>query len=443
MDTGLAQKKNSRYAWVVFGVCFFIVFISLGFGSSPKSTYLTAVTEDKGWARSLFTLSDSCRYITTSILSFFFGAIVKKLGARKMIGFGFGFLILSMLISSFATEIWHFYISGAFLGAGLAWTTTAIVGHIVENWFTNSKGTLMGIILAANGLGGVASENVINRIIYGADGSLAGSATRWRLAYQVTAGIFAVSAVIALILIRNKPSDIGAEPLGQNAVKKKKRGLRWSGYEMSAILKKPFFYVSGVCVFFTGFMLQSMSNVAKPHMYDLGISKEYVIYVFSVHALVLTVSKISAGISYDKFGIRITFGFCCLAATVSLFCLSVMKGDSVILPWIYSIISSFAMPLETVMIPLLVSELFGEKSFSTVMGYYLAINTLGYACGVPLANLFYDLMGNYSTILKILTVFMVLIAVVTQLSMAAAKRDRVAFLKEAEKENASPEESLR
>ncbi len=420
-DNEMGKTKKFYYGWVVFAVCFLMVLVALGFGSSTKSTYLKAITENLGFERSLFTLNDSLRYITTAVLNFFFGAIVAKFGARKLVGFGFGFLIASFAIYSFATQLWQFYIGGVFLGAGLAWTTTTIVGVIVENWFTNGKGTLMGILLAANGLGGVISENIITRIVLS-------SATAWRTAYRITTLIFLITGVIVLLVLRNKPSDMGLTPLGQDKVKKAKRGLNWEGYEISTIYRKPYFYVSGFCVFIMGFILQSMSNVSKTHMLDCGITKEYIVLVFSVHSLFLAISKILSGFIYDKYGIRISMGLCCAFALISTLSLAFTTKDSTILPWCYSILSAFALPIETVMIPLLVSQMYGQKSFAKVMGFYLGANCLGFACGVPLANLFYDIMGTYKYILIILTIAMFIASIVAQLSIAKADRDRIEFL---------------
>lgn len=170
-DPNTAPKKN-RYAWVIFGVCFLMIFIALGYGSSTKGTFLTAVTNSLGLERSLFTISDSIRFITTAILSVFLGRTVERLGLRRMAGLGFTMLVLSFSVNSLATTYWHFYVGGALLGAGLCWTTTSMVGYLVENWFTNGKGTIMGFLLAANGLGGFTSEFVITKVIYGRDGSL-------------------------------------------------------------------------------------------------------------------------------------------------------------------------------------------------------------------------------------------------------------------------------
>ncbi len=428
-----ASPRRNTYVWVIFGISFLMIFIALGYGSSTKGTFLTAVTGSLGLKRSLFTVSDSLRYITTAVMSFFLGRTVEKLGLRKMAGFGFGFLMASFLISSFATDYWHFYIGGALLGAGLCWTTTSMVGNLVENWFTNGKGTIMGFLLAANGLGGFTSEFIVTKIIYGADGSLPYELSRWRLAYRIIAVLFAVTGVLAVLLIRNRPSDIGLEPLGRDRARKARRGLDWEGRGMAEIVRKPYFYVSAVCVFFTGFVLQSMGNISKPYMYDLGFDKNYVIMIFASHAILLMISKTLAGIGYDTLGMKKTFFACCVCAMGALASLCFLAPEHPLPAWIYSIISSFGMPLETVMIPLLVSFMFGKKAYKKVFGYYLAFNTLGYACGVPLANLAYDIQGTYRYMIFFLAAVMLAVTVIQQLSMSAAEKDRLAFMNQTAK----------
>ncbi len=428
------EKKKLYYGFYIVGVCFLMIMFVVSFGSSSKGTFLPAITGSLGMKRSLFTLNDSLRFLTTAAVNFFFGTIVSKLGARKMVLFGFIFLIVAFFIYSFSGTYWQFYIGGALFGVGYAWTTTTIIGYIVEKWFTNQKGTIMGVILAASGVGGILSEQILTRIIYGMNGEIPVEASEpgWRLAYRVIAVIFVVVGAIAFLIIRNSPEDKNLKPLGQDSPEKKKRGMTWEGYDEKTIYRMPIFYITGICVFLTGFTLQAMGNVCKPYMYDLGINKEYVLYVFSLHFLFLCAAKILCGFLYDRFGIRISFGICSVAALLSLAALSFTTGDSKVTPWLYSVISSFAMPLETIMIPLLVSALFGGKTFSKIMGYYLSLNTLGYAVGVPIANLFYDVMGSYRVMLIILVSVMSLVFIVTQFTMARAEKMRNRFLSSGE-----------
>ena len=419
-----AKPKKQWYAWVIFAVCFLMIFVALGFGSSTKGTFLTAICGQLGLDRAKFTINDSMRFITTAIMALFLGKTVEKIGLRWMAGLGFLFLTLSFTIYSLANDYWQFYIGGALLGAGLCWTTTSMVGYLVENWFSNGKGTIMGILLAANGLGGVVSEFVVTKLVYGMDGALTNAESHWRLAYRVIAIMFVVVGVLAFILIRNKPQDIGTEPMWQDKTKKKKRGMDWVGYTEKEVFQKPFFWISAVATFMTGMVLQSMVNISKPYMYDLGMSKDFVIAVFASHSAVLMLAKTLTGISYDTLGMRKTHFFCSLAAAVSMFSLFMLTPASKGWPFVYSIVSSFGLPLETVIIPLIVSYMFGKKAYKSMFGYFYALNAAGYAVGVPIANLFYEKQGTYKNIVLIMMIIILVMLVVQQISMAMADKSR-------------------
>jgi MFS family permease len=216
-------------------------------------------------------------------------------------------------------------------------------------------------------------------------------------------------------------------------VAKKKRGSDWRGFEMNEIFSKPYFYVLGACIFLTGMILQSMNGLSKVQIFSvMGKTDETVAWVtsvFVIHSLVLMVSKILAGFSFDKFGIRFTFGYCAAFAVISLLSLAFITPDRSILAWGYSVCSSIALPLETIMIPLLVSEVFGKKCHAKVMGYYLGLNVFGYACGGPIADYFKQNVGTYYGVLLAFSVIMVITAVAIQITFIAAKKDRVAYEK--------------
>ena len=177
--------------------CFLMVFVTLGFCSSNKSVYIGAITEATGISRGLFSFNDSCRYLSTAIVNIFFGALIEKFGAKKLVLCGFLSLICSSLLYSIADNIALFYLGGVFLGIGLSFTTTAMVGCIVTKWFKENKGTIMGAVLAANGLGGALAAQIIYPIIY-QENNLYG----YRDAYRLVAVILFVVAIIVFIFLK-------------------------------------------------------------------------------------------------------------------------------------------------------------------------------------------------------------------------------------------------
>lgn len=416
------MKKQPWYKWVIVAICFLMVMICLGFCSGIKSLYLSAITEALGIKRSLFSFNDSSRYVTTAIINLFFGTLVLRMGPRKMIAAGFASLIASMLIYSFANNIYVFCVGGVLLGLGLAFTTTTMVGYVVNHWCKENRGTIMGVILAANGLGGAIAAQVVSPII---NSGVFG----YRTSYQVTAIILLVVAVVVVSLFKNTPDGVELAAQG----KKKAKGDSWSGVSLKECLRKPWFYAACICVFLTGMVLQGSNGVYPAHMKDVGMDPAFVATVVSIHSLVLTASKLMTGVSYDKFGLRVTMILCDIAGVVMIFLISIISANATVLAVMVGVLSSLALPLETIMLPLITADLFGQKDYAHILGIMVAINTAGYAVGAPLVNLFFDMQGTYKNILVILCGIMIGIALVFQVVLTAAHKQRALVMAQEEK----------
>ncbi|MBQ6798271.1 MAG: MFS transporter [Oscillospiraceae bacterium] len=414
------QKRQSRifYGWFVFAACFLMVFTCLGFCSGPKGLYLAAITEDLGIPRSLFSMNDSARFIATAVTNFFFGFLIAKFGARKLVVFGFLSLIASMLIYSFATTVPMFVAGGFLLGLGLAWTTTTMVGYLVERWFAGNKGTIMGIALAASGLGGAVSSQFVNAMIYN-------ESLGWRVSYRITAGIVAAVGVIAVLVIRSRPEEMGLKPMEDRfSAKKKKNTQNWEGISLKEAMKKPYFYVALLCIYLTGMALQSVNGVSSAHMKDCGIDPDSIANLLSLMSLVLMFSKMSTGFCFDRFGLRATLLFCVSCGAVAISMLAMVSNT--LMAAIYSVIIPFALPLETIMLPLIAMDLFGHRAYSKIMGIFVSVNTFGYATGTPLMNLMFDLTGTYRPTMLVLVVILIGVGITMQFVITAARKTRTA-----------------
>lgn len=410
------KKIKFNYSWVIMGISALMICIVLGFCSSTKSLYVKAVTEALGIPRSAFSINDSIRFIGTAIINLFFGTLVAKFGPKKLISAGIALIICSCFVYSFAESIFVYYIGGLLLGIGFSWTSTTMVGYVVNIWCKESKGTIMGAVLACNGIGGAIAAQILSPIINS-------GAESYRTAYRVAGILLIVILVLVLVFFRDKPKGVEDLPEVQ---KKKAKGDSWEGIEFSELIRKPYFYLSLVCIFLTGMVLQGIGGIATPFMYDKGIDVEYVATVVSVHSITLTCFKFLTGFIFDKAGIRVTSNMCMLAViaafTALLLCDNSLGGK--ILAMVYSTFSSLALPLETIMLPLYVSYFFGQKSFGKVLGIFVAVNTAGYAVGAPLSNLAFDLTGSYNLSLYVGLALISLVIAGTNIVVSAANKER-------------------
>lgn len=418
----LTVKKKLDYKWVIAFACFLLGFFCLGFCSGNRSLYLSAVTEALDIPRSLFSLNDTIRYVTTTLINLFFATILHKLGVRKMVAMGILCLIAQCVISATATNVWGFYLAGIFLGCGLSLCTTTMISFVIRRWHPQNTGRVLGFVLAANGVGGAAATQVVSPIIY-----QEGNPFGYRNSYLLMAGILVVVGLIVVPMLREKPDESG--PL-KTPEKKSPKNRDWAGPEWETVRKTPYFYLAAGCIFLTGMCLQGLVGINAAHMRDTGIDPAFVAMVLSIHSLVLAGTKFLTGLSYDKCGMRVTMTICHTAALAATFLLSMVgvtalgRGSAVS----YGAVSALAMPLETVMISLFASELFGSRAFPHTMSIFAAVNTAGYAVSTPVANWCFDSFGSYVPVILIYCGIMALVMVTFQLVLTAAHRDRKKYL---------------
>ncbi|MBR5139880.1 MAG: MFS transporter [Clostridia bacterium] len=412
------QKKKFDYKWVIIAASFLMVFTCLGFCSSTKSFFIGPITTHLGVDRSVYSINDSLRFITVAVVNLFFGPLVTKFGPRKLIAAGFFSLTASMLSYALAEHVLVLYLGGILLGIGLSWTTTTMVGYVVNIWSKENKGTIMGAVLAANGVGGALAVQIVSPIIE-SNGRILG----YKLAYFVIAIILLSVGTIVVSVYRDRPKN--ADPNAPVAPhQKKRRGQSWVGIDADKVRKQWFFWGALGCIFFTGFVLQAINGVAVQHMKDVGLDAAYVTNVWSCHSIALACFKFLTGFVYDKKGLRTTVNICSITAIFVMISLALVTPTPTgkILALVYALFSSLALPLETIMLPIYANDLFGEAAFKKTLGLFVSVNTAGYALAAPLMNLCYDLLGSYRFGLILSGIIMVFIIIALQFIITSANR---------------------
>ncbi|MBQ9964138.1 MAG: MFS transporter [Clostridia bacterium] len=404
------RKRRFEYKWVIAALSFVMIFVGLGFFSSTRSLFVLPITEALSIPRSAFSLTDTCRFLSTAITNLFFGTLVAKFGAKKLVGFGFLCLCLSALCFSFSVNVWMCYLGGVLMGVGFSFGSTTIVSYVINHWFAEKKGTVMGAVLAANGLGGALASQILSPIINA-------HANGFRDAYRLLALLFFGVGIVLILFFKNKPKE-PITPTG-NA---KRRGRDWVGIPFAQAVRSWYFYGIAVCIFLTGVILQGVFGTMAAHLRDVGFSADFVTTVLSIQSLSMTVFKFLTGVMYDRFGLRTTATVCSVTAVVTglMFALASPGPVGTVMAIVFGIFSSLAMPLETIVVPLYASDLFGQKSFDHILGILISVNTAGYALASPILNLSYDLCGSYTPALLVSCTIMAGVVILLQFVIHSA-----------------------
>lgn len=400
------------YKWVVVGICLVIMITGTGFVSN-RSMYISAICDALNIKRSVFSVSDSIRFLTTAFINLFFGVLVAKFGTKKLIIAGFTTYVASYMLYSVADKVWMFYLAAFLMGVGVAWVGTSMVSSIINKWCPENTGTITGFVMASTGVGSAIVAQVNTPIIMNSEFG-------YKIAYRLVAISLFIALLVVVFFYREKKDYSPSE----GHKKKKFRGRAWEGLSFSETTKKAYFYVALICIFFTGFCVQGFVSVTGSHMRDVGLDADFISWVLTMHSIVFIFCKFGAGLMYDKFGLRITASVCTVASVVTLVMMALYNntGSGRIIALISQIVSSFAIPLETVMLAIFAGDLFGQKAYDKIMGIFVACNVFGYAVGVPIVNIWYDIFGTYNGILIINAGVMALVFITWHFIISSAHK---------------------
>lgn len=414
--------KRFDYKWVILVICFLMEFICLGFCSSNMGLYTVPVTSALGIDRLAYSYWASIRYAAQVFMALYFGTLVNRFGIRKMVLAGLACLIGASILRATGTNVWHFYISGVLHGFGVVFVGSTMAGAIVRRWFKQDIGKYTGIVMSANGIGGAIAAQIVSPIIN------SGDAFGYRKAYLLSAIIALAIGIIVLFFLRDNPAD---GPVIQATGKKKKpKGVLWTGLEYSVVKRRAYFYIAAVLVFLTGISLQSIGSITIVYMTDLGISAGFIATMATVSSLTLAVSKMLSGAAYDKWGLRVALLLCQTAGLITFVLKGMMDNSTLglVLATTATVLSSIALSLETVMIPLITNDLFGSASYTKVLGIFMAMNSLGLCLGSPLGELFRKITGDYRSCFWFFSIVMAAVIITFQFILRAAYKDKAAIL---------------
>ncbi|OJI86767.1 hypothetical protein ASPTUDRAFT_493041 [Aspergillus tubingensis CBS 134.48] len=194
---------DGGYGWVCVACVFWINAHTWGINSSYGvflSYYLSHNVFAKGSALAYaFTggLSISCALLVAPLATH----LIHICGTRLVLNLEVFFETLSLIGSSFATELWHIFLSqGVCFGWGMGFLFVGSVG-ITPQWFHRRRSLAMGINAAGSGIGG---------LIY----SLAVGAMIPRLglswAFRILGIIACVVNLVCANLLRDRNKDIGS-----------------------------------------------------------------------------------------------------------------------------------------------------------------------------------------------------------------------------------------
>ncbi|MGF6432619.1 MULTISPECIES: MFS transporter [Bradyrhizobium] len=198
-------RRNIHYGWVMVAVTFLAALISAGTVGAP-GVFIVPLQKEFGWSTAEISSALSIRFILFGLMAPFAAALMNRYGLRNVTLAAQLIVVAGLLASLAMTQVWQLILLwGVVIGIGTGMTALVLGATIAARWFVARRGLVVGILTASVATGQLAFLPLLATLTerYG-----------WRVALGLVCVMLGVAAFAVLMVMRDRPSDIGLRPFG-------------------------------------------------------------------------------------------------------------------------------------------------------------------------------------------------------------------------------------
>ncbi len=395
----MARKNPFFYGWYIAGVG--AASYALGYGSRFSfSVIFPALLEEFKWPRDSTASMLSIHILIYGIMAPLAGYLVDRAGPRKTMITGVSLQSVGLILSSFGSQIWHFWIGfGLISGVGLCMIGSVPFTTVVRNWFERKRGMALSILFFGSG-GAYACYPAIAWLI---------SHTGWRNTFLVE-GVILAGVLIPLfaVVVRYHPRELGLtrdgipeakpagfppSPSGMQIVNPQWASVDWT---LGKAVHTRQFWLICLTTFSVWGILQGV--VLTHHIafaVDVGYSKIYASSVLSLFGLTYAFGTLGSLIS-DRLGREVTITIGVAIGMSGLAVLLLIQDASH--PWMlfyFAIALGFSNGLCSPAIAASITDIFQGPRVGSVVGAVWFAFAVGGTIGPWLGGWLFELSGDY------------------------------------------------
>src|SRR5437660_2827347 len=318
-------------AWLMLGGAFTAFTVSAGLMHS-YAVYLVAFIEEFGWSRAETSVAYSVSQLVAGLSSPFVGALVDRLGPRRLLLLGGGLLVFGLALSALATALWQIIgLYGVVMTIGANCLGLVVFVPLLSRHFVRRRGMAIAILQSANGFGRAVSAPLVQ---------LGVSGIGWRPTYLIQALLMALIVLPLAAVFRRADraapaiSDWSVPEGASPALPATPPGPGWT---LSEAVLTPHFWLLFSVYLFTGLGSYFVSLHQLAFAIDIGFDRIYAAWVLGMGALLAVFGTIVTGTLSDYVGREISailaYGF----SIVGVICaLSITSPDQHLLLWLHS-----------------------------------------------------------------------------------------------------------
>lgn len=411
-------KKTAKihYGWIaaLAGTIMISIVFMVG---APIGLFAVPITTELGWSMGSYSLGFTLQDCTAFVCAFLYPFVYRKLKLRGTITLGLVFLCAGAFTISSMNSIALWYVGQICIGTAYGFACYTSVAMVFEKWFALKVGLFLGISHAVPNLCSIIMSPVFASWI---------SDLGWRACMRNVFYIFAVASIIIVLLIRNKPEDMGLKPLFFDKLEENLDSkllnndegtkVEVGGRTLKESMKTVPFWTSLIMIFLVGTLTYPLINSIATFLDFKGIDITTQGLVTSAVLLGTLSMQVPAGILCDKVGGRWAFTIIWAAEIVGVILILQTSATSIIPAYAGSILIGMSMAMMTSPQPLLAGELFGKKNLEVFTSAYVFAMNAGSMCGYPIINYGYELLGSYDAVYLVFAAAMAVAIILTLIS---------------------------
>jgi len=198
-------RNRIHPAFVVAGAVFVVLLCAAAVRATP-SILIVPLEREFGWSRALLSSAVSVNLVLYGLVGPFAAALMERFGIRRTVLASLALICAGVALTSQMRASWQLVLCwGVLVGLGTGTTAMVLGATVVNRWFVQRRGTMMGILTASTATGQMIflplEAHVVER-------------QGWRTVALLVAGVVALLLPLVALLVRDRPGDVGVLPYG-------------------------------------------------------------------------------------------------------------------------------------------------------------------------------------------------------------------------------------
>ena len=406
-NSKVMKKSGGFYGWIALAGAMLVYFTGSGTFFYSYGVFLPAMCNEYGWSRALVGGGLSVALLAFGLPSPMIGASIARFGPRANIVLGNSLAVIGLAGMSFVTEVWQIYLFfGILVGLGSGFGLYLTCTIVVNNWFIRKRSLGMGLVISAGGLGGFVFPAVVTWLI---------SNVGVQMAWLALAMIQLTCAVLigGLILVRNRPEDMGQAPDGisnahANKIETETRyasrvyqsPIDWQTRQ--AVRKPTIWLIATLCA--TNFLaIGTVAAHQVAYLKDIGFSPVVAAMALGLIPGMSILGRLGFGLLGVKFEVRHLAIVSFIIQVTALIIL--LTTRTLFLIYIYAVLFGISYGALIVALPTFIGAYFGRTHYAQILGLIFPLAVIAEAAGPLMAGAINDAMGTYIPAFAIITGF--------------------------------------